>query len=113
VTKVEDEPKSKTRRNPGPAAGAKGGVLATTLSLFAAGLRRPRDRSPPGHFRPGARRLEPKLTVKWLISVAPNIPNLFEGVRKAGLPEDAPPEPAHLSLVVLPFTNLSGDPTQD
>ena len=25
----------------------------------------------------------------------------------------APAEPAHLSLVVLPFTNLSGDPTQD
>jgi adenylate cyclase len=25
----------------------------------------------------------------------------------------APAEPAHLSIVVLPFTNLSGDPTQD
>ena len=24
-----------------------------------------------------------------------------------------PPEPAHLSIVVLPFTNLSGDPSQD
>jgi adenylate cyclase len=60
-----------------------------------------------------ARRSEPKLTVKWLQSVAPNIPDLFEGVRKAGLPEDAQPGPAHLSLVVLPFTNLSDDPTQD
>ncbi len=60
-----------------------------------------------------ARRLNPSLTVKWLQSVAPNIPNLFEGVRKAGLPEDAPPEPAHLSIVVLPFANLSGDPSQD
>ena len=60
-----------------------------------------------------ARRLNPQLTVKWLQSVAPNIPNLFEGARKAGLPEDAPPEPAHLSIVVLPFANLSGDPAQD
>ena len=59
-----------------------------------------------------ARRLEPKLTVKWLQSVAPNIPSLFEGVRKAGLPEDIS-EPAHLSIVVLPFTNLSNDPNQD
>ena len=31
-----------------------------------------------------ARRLNPKLTVKWLQSVAPNIPALFEGLRKAG-----------------------------
>jgi adenylate cyclase len=36
-----------------------------------------------------------------------------DGVRKAGLPEDAPIEAAHLSIVVLPFTNLSGDPAQD
>ena len=35
-----------------------------------------------------ARRLNPKLTVKWLQSVAPNIPALFEGLRKAGLPEE-------------------------
>jgi adenylate cyclase len=60
-----------------------------------------------------ARRLNPQLTVKWLQSVAPNIPTLFEGVRKAGLPEDAPAETEHLSIVVLPFTNLSGDPAQD
>ena len=35
-----------------------------------------------------ARRLNPKLTVKWLQSVAPNIPALFDGLRKAGLPEE-------------------------
>ncbi len=35
-----------------------------------------------------ARRLCPQLTVKWLQSVAPSIPNLFEGARKAGLPEE-------------------------
>ena len=33
-----------------------------------------------------ARRLNPKLTVKWLQSIAPNIPAL-EGLRKAGLPK--------------------------
>ena len=33
-----------------------------------------------------ARRVNPKLTVKWLQSIAPNIPAL-EGLRKAGLPE--------------------------
>ena len=45
-------------------------------------------------------------------TAAPNIPALFDGVRKAGLPEDAPAEPAHLSIVVLPFTNLSNDPAR-
>ena len=34
-----------------------------------------------------ARRLNPNLTVKWLTDHAPNIPPLFEGLRKAGLPE--------------------------
>jgi tetratricopeptide (TPR) repeat protein len=34
-----------------------------------------------------ARRLEPRLSVKWLQTVAPNLPPLLEGVRKAGLPE--------------------------
>ena len=60
-----------------------------------------------------ARRLNPDLTIKWLMGHAPNIPPLFEGLRKAGLAEDAPPEPARLSIVVLPFANLSGDPGQD
>jgi TolB-like protein len=35
-----------------------------------------------------ARLLNPKLTVKWLQFVAPNIPALFEGLREAGLPEE-------------------------
>jgi adenylate cyclase len=35
-----------------------------------------------------ARRVNPKLTIKWLQRVAPNIPLWFEGLRKAGLPED-------------------------
>jgi len=35
-----------------------------------------------------ARRLNPNLTVKWLTDHAPNLPPLFEGVRKAGLPEE-------------------------
>ena len=35
-----------------------------------------------------ARRLNPKLTVKWMIEHNPNLPAVFEGVRKAGLPED-------------------------
>ena len=30
------------------------------------------------------RRLQPNLTVKWLVEHAPNIPPLFEGLRKAG-----------------------------
>lgn len=34
-----------------------------------------------------ARRLNPQLSVKWLRTVAPDLPPLFEGVRKAGLPE--------------------------
>jgi adenylate cyclase len=35
-----------------------------------------------------ARRLNPKLTVKWLMAHAPNLPILFDGLRKAGLPEE-------------------------
>jgi len=35
-----------------------------------------------------ARRLNPKLTVKWAIAHSTNIPALFEGLRKAGLPEE-------------------------
>ena len=34
------------------------------------------------------RRLNPKLTVKWLIDHAADIPPLLDGVRKAGLPEE-------------------------
>jgi adenylate cyclase len=35
-----------------------------------------------------ARRLNPKLTVQWLIAHSPNLPPVFEGLRKAGLPEE-------------------------
>jgi tetratricopeptide (TPR) repeat protein len=35
-----------------------------------------------------ARRLNPKLTVKWLTEHIPNLPAVFDGVRKAGLPEE-------------------------
>ncbi len=38
----------------------------------------------------------------------------FAGANRSQAIASAPPaEPAHLSIVVLPFTNLSGDPTQD
>jgi adenylate cyclase len=37
----------------------------------------------------GARRIEPKLTVKWLLAQqTPNLPPLYEGLRKAGIPEE-------------------------
>ena len=35
-----------------------------------------------------ARRIFPKLTVKWMIEHTPNLPAVFEGLRKAGLPEE-------------------------
>jgi hypothetical protein len=35
-----------------------------------------------------ARRFNPKFTVKQMISIVPVIPNLLEGLRKAGLPEE-------------------------
>ena len=35
-----------------------------------------------------ARRLNPKLTVKWMIEHTPNLPPVFDGLRKAGLPEE-------------------------
>ena len=35
-----------------------------------------------------ARRLNPDLTAKWLTGHAPNLPPLFEGLRKAGLAEE-------------------------
>jgi len=60
-----------------------------------------------------ALRLEPKLTIKFMTLFGPPVPNLFDGLRKVGLAEEAQVEPAHLSIVVLPFTNLSNDPNQD
>ena len=58
-----------------------------------------------------ARRLNPNLTsIKWLTTNAVAIPRQLEGLRKAGLPEDEGPR---LSIVVLPFQNLSGDAKQD
>jgi len=35
-----------------------------------------------------ARRMNPKLTLKWLKDDAPDLPLLFEGLRKAGPPEE-------------------------
>ena len=35
-----------------------------------------------------ARRRNPQLTVKWMIEHMPNLPAVFDGVRKAGLPEE-------------------------
>jgi adenylate cyclase len=35
-----------------------------------------------------ASRLNPKLTVKWMIAHTPNLPPVFDGLRKAGLPEE-------------------------
>ena len=35
-----------------------------------------------------ARRLNPNLTVKWMIEHTPNLPAVFDGLRKAGLPEE-------------------------
>jgi adenylate cyclase len=35
-----------------------------------------------------ARRLNPKITVKWMIDHTPNNPAVFDGLRKAGLPEE-------------------------
>jgi adenylate cyclase len=35
-----------------------------------------------------ARRINPKLTVKWMIEHTPNLPDVFDGLRKAGLAEE-------------------------
>jgi adenylate cyclase len=35
-----------------------------------------------------ARRLNPSLTLKWAIAHSPNVPRAFEGMRKAGMPEE-------------------------
>jgi adenylate cyclase len=35
-----------------------------------------------------ARRLNPGLTVKWALAHSPNLPKFFDGLRKAGLPEE-------------------------
>ena len=34
-----------------------------------------------------ARRLNPKLTIKWMKEHTPNLPAVFAGLEKAGLPE--------------------------
>jgi adenylate cyclase len=48
-----------------------------------------------------------------LILVAGSIWYFLAGSRTARVIATAPAEAAHLSIVVLPFTNLSGDPAQD
>jgi hypothetical protein len=35
-----------------------------------------------------ARRLNPKLSVKWMTKPTPNLPVVFDGLRKVGLPEE-------------------------
>ena len=35
-----------------------------------------------------ARRLNPKLTVKWMIERSAGVPGVLDGLRKAGLPEE-------------------------
>ena len=56
----------------------------------------------------------PQVTIKWLRARVDDPEETYVALRKAGLPEDAPPPPPkHLSIVVLPFDNLSGDPKQD
>jgi adenylate cyclase len=35
-----------------------------------------------------ARRLNPAITIKWMIEHTPNLPAVFDGLRKAGLPEE-------------------------
>jgi len=48
-----------------------------------------------------------------LIMIAGGVWYLVAANRIAGIAFNAPAPPAHLSIVVLPFTNLSGDPAQD
>ena len=35
-----------------------------------------------------ARRLNPAITIKWMKEHSPNLPASFDGLRKAGLPEE-------------------------
>ena len=35
-----------------------------------------------------ARRLNPTITIKWMKEHTPNLPAVFDGLRKAGLPEE-------------------------
>jgi hypothetical protein len=35
-----------------------------------------------------ARRLNPPITVKWMKEHTPNLPGVFDGLRKAGMPEE-------------------------
>jgi hypothetical protein len=35
-----------------------------------------------------ARRLNPAITVKWMIEHTPNLPAVYDGLRKAGMPEE-------------------------
>jgi adenylate cyclase len=48
-----------------------------------------------------------------VVLIAAGAWHLLAGNRAAPLASNAPAEAAHLSIVVLPFTNLSGDPSQD
>ena len=79
-----------------------------------------------GVARPGAiclsedayRQVKARLSLEVSDLGATSLKNIAEPVRvyslQVGTPAEAtPPAASHLSVVVLPFTNLSGDPTQD
>ena len=56
-----------------------------------AGTARPRHASKMDEAKAAlaeARRRNPELTVKWMIEHTPNLPAVFDGLRKAGLPEE-------------------------
>ncbi len=68
----------------------------------------------PNIYMKLTREAGPQVTIKWLRARVDDPEETYVALRKAGLPEDAPPPPPkHLSIVVLPFDNLSGDPKQD
>ena len=58
------------------------------------------------------RRLDPQVTMKSLIPLAPPIPNLFDSLRKAGMPEERA-RPASLHRSRSPMTSATaGSPVR-
>ena len=88
--------------------------------LFAASRRRRRWRSPQSQAKPPEPKRRSMLAplvagIVALIAVAGGAWYFLAGNRPRAVvaTAPAPAEAAHLSIVVLPFTNLSGDPSQD
>ena len=97
--------------------------IADPVRVYSLEVGKPAQAKPATEAKSPAKPLEPKRRsprtllalgiAALLVLIAAGAWYLLAGNRAAPIASNAPTEAAHLSIVVLPFANLSGDPAQD